>query len=244
MEATLIWSAAVLIILVIFLPYFLKFKKTQNRDLKRKQEARRLGSDKPIAQYPQIDIFKCIGCGACVDACPEGGVLGIVNGKATIINGLRCVGHGRCADACPVEGIQVGLGDITTRDDIPILNEFNETNIPGLYIAGELGGLALIRNAISQGRRVMERIAEIVKESPQNGTENDVIIVGAGPAGLSAGLTALRHGLSYLIVDQQGAGGTILHYPRKKLVMTRPVEIPLYGWLKRPEYSKEELLDI
>ena len=244
METMFIWGITIFVILIIFIPYLIQFRKKMNRDLALKKEARILGADKPIAQYPQIDQLKCIGCGACVDACPEGGVLGIVFGKATIINGLKCVGHGMCAEACPVQGITVGLGDISKRDDIPLLDEHFQTNIPGIYIAGELGGLALIRNAIAQGNHAVEHIAETINESYKSSDVLDVVIVGAGPAGLSAGLTAIKHHLSYILLDQQGTGGTILHYPRKKLVMTHPVEIPLYGWLDKPEYSKEELLNI
>lgn len=243
MESILIWAVAIVVVAAIFIPYFIKYRRQQNAALELKKEAVRLGADKPIAQYPQIDELRCIGCGACVDACPEGDVLGIVFGKATVINGLKCVGHGRCAEACPVMGIKVGLGDIKKRDDIPVMNEFNETNIPGIYIAGELGGLALIRNAVSQGKMVIETIAEKAKRSTHDDIK-DVVIVGAGPAGMSAALTALQNKLSYVVLDQQGFGGTILHYPRKKLVLTRPIEIPLYGWLNKPEYSKEELLDI
>ena len=243
MESIIVWAIVILLILFIFVPYVIKIRQTYRSGLERKKEAEVLGADRPVAQYPQIDYIRCIGCGACVKACPEGDVLGLVSGKATIINGLRCVGHGLCAEACPVNGLKVGLGDIKSRDDIPLLSSHNETNIPGLYIAGELAGLALIKNAISQGRMVIDKIAEQIKRS-DNESIRDVIIVGAGPAGLSATLSAIQHRLSYLLIDQQEAGGTILQYPRKKLVMTHPVEIPLYGWLKRPEYSKEELLDI
>lgn len=243
MESLLIWIIAGALTLIIFVPYFLKFRKQQKADYARKQEATALGADKAIAQFPQIDQERCIGCAACVAACPEGDVLGIVFGKATVINGLKCVGHGRCAEACPVQGITVGLGDISKRDDIPFMDEHNQTNIPGLYIAGELGGLALIKNAISQGNKVVEHIAASLEPSPENGVY-DIVIVGAGPAGISAALTAKKHNLSCLLLDQQGFGGTILQYPRKKLVMTRPIEIPLYGWLKNPEYEKEELLAI
>jgi putative YpdA family bacillithiol system oxidoreductase len=243
METLVVWIAAAILISLIFIPYLLKFRKSQKVGLAQKQEAESLGADKPVAQYPQIDYYKCIGCGACIDACPEHNVLGIVAGKASIINGLKCVGHGKCAEACPVEGIQVGLGDIKNRPDIPVLSDDYETNIPNMYIAGELAGLALIKNALSQGNKVVEKIASTYNKLNSNGCY-DVLIVGAGPAGLSAALTAIKHELSYKIIDQQGAGGTILQYPRKKLVMTKPVEIPLYGWLKKPEYEKEELLDI
>jgi thioredoxin reductase (NADPH) len=245
-ESQIIWSATLLLFLLLVIPYYLKFRRQQKQGAAQKAESVRLGADRPIAQYPQIDQLRCIGCGSCVAACPEGGVLGVVNGKATIINGLKCVGHGLCAEACPVEGIHVGLGDIRQRDDIPAMNEYNETNIAGIYIAGELGGLALIRNAISQGRQVVETIQAraMDKTAGAGKSETDLIIIGAGPAGLSAALTAIKYNISYLLIDQQNIGGTILQYPRKKLIMTRPVEIPLYGWLNHAEYSKEELLNV
>lgn len=243
MESLLIWIITVVIALAIFVPYYLKFRQKQKADIERKQEAQSLGIDKPRAQFPFINEVECIGCGSCVEACPEGDVLGVVFGKATVINGLRCVGHGMCEQVCPVGAIEVGLGDIKTRDDIPILTDYNETTIPGIYIAGELGGLSLIRNAISQGRRAVEHIAANLERADSKHIK-DVIIVGAGPAGLSASLTAIQNDLNYQVIDQQEPGGTILQYPRKKLVMTQKFEIPLYGWLKQDEYSKEELLEI
>ncbi len=242
LENMIIWVVIIIVAAMVIIPALRKHRRTMKQDFARKKEAVMLGADKAIAQHPQIDEFLCIGCGACVDACPEGSVLGIVMGKATIINGLKCVGHGLCAEACPVEGIVVGLGDTSHRDDIPFMKENRETNLPGVYIAGELGGLALIKNAINQGTEVVEDIAGRI--SPSNNGVLDVLVVGAGPSGMSAALTAVKHKLSYLVIDQEDAGGTILQYPRKKLVMTKPVEIPLYGTLKRPEYTKEELLDI
>ena len=229
--------------ILIVLPYLIKERKSRKTDHARKKEAVHLGADRAIAQHPQIDALKCIGCGACVDACPENSVLGIVSGKAVIINGLKCIGHGLCEEACPVEGIKIGLGDISKRDDIPVMDEYQQTNISGMYFAGELGGLALIKNAINQGKKVVEHIAQNIKPSTDESIK-DVVVIGAGPAGLSAALTAKKNNLSFEVLDQQGTGGTILQYPRKKVVMTKPVEIPLYGKLTKPEYSKEELLDI
>jgi putative YpdA family bacillithiol system oxidoreductase len=242
-ESQIIWIVFISLPLIMVLSYFLRLKHRRKSDENRKIEAQSLGVDKPLTQYPQIDYYRCIGCGACVKACPEGGVLGLVQGKATIINGLKCVGHGLCAEACPVNGIKVGLGDIKSRDDIPILSSSNETNLPGIYIAGELGGLALIKNAISQGNKVVKEMAKS-ERMQSNQDDFDLVIIGAGPAGLSAALTAKQHNLKYLLIDQQGVGGTILQYPRKKVVMTRPVEVPLYGMLKKHEYTKEELLEI
>jgi putative YpdA family bacillithiol system oxidoreductase len=243
MESSIIWLSALLLFFIIFIPYFFKFRRSQKMNLERQKEARELGIDKPTSQYPFIDQVKCIGCGSCILACPEGDVLGIVHGKAAVINGLRCVGHGLCEPACPVSAIKVGLGDIKKRDDIPVMDEYNQTNVDGIYIAGELGGLSLIKNAIEQGRKTVERIAELKKDSGHPDIY-DVVIVGAGPAGLSAALTAEQNKLYYRVFDRQELGGTILQYPRQKLVMTQPVSIPMFGDIEKTELSKEQLLEI
>ena len=240
-EELIIWGAAGFFVLVMTLPPILKFRKQKVLSVKEREEAVALGINKPIAQFPIVNQQICIGCGSCIDACPEGGVLALVSGKAAIVNGIRCIGHGECAMACPVEGITMGLGDLSKREDIPSLDGEFETNIPGLFVIGELGGMALIRNAIIQGSQVVKKLAEGYQKREH---ALDLCIVGAGPAGLTAALAAKQEGLSFCLIDQQKAGGTILQYPKKKLVLTQPVEIPLYGTLKKREYRKEELLDI
>lgn len=243
----LIWALAVVVGVAIFLPYWVIFRRRLERDRLRRAEATRLGIDRPMAQYPFVDVLKCIGCGACTSACPEGDVLGIVGGTAVVVNGLRCVGHGRCETACPVEAIEVGMGDLKGRSDVPILSENLETTVPGIYVVGELGGLALVRNAASQGRQVVEDIAAGLTNdsSSRDSRVLDVVIVGAGPAGLSAALTAHSIGLSYLVLEKENdLGGTLLHYPRRKMVLTQELELPPWGSLRQEEYQKEELLDI
>src|SRR5918995_4088577 len=198
-ESVLLWTVAALVVIAIVAPSVVRFRRRHHKDQDRKTEAAALGIDRPMAQYPYIDARRCIGCGACVLACPEGDVLGIVGGTATVINGLRCVGHGRCEEACPVGAIQVGLGDLKSRADVPLLDDHYQTTVPGIYVVGELGGLSLVRNAAFQGRQVIEHLPRTEKTPGIL----DVAIVGAGPAGLSAGLTAATSGLSYAVFERE-----------------------------------------
>jgi len=245
-EPGLVWLLATVVVVAIVVPYLVRFRQRVRRDQERKAEASQLGIDRPVAQYPFVDDRFCIGCGACVAACPEGDVLGIVGGTAVVVNALRCVGHGRCEIACPVEALEVGLGDLKSRDDIPLLDDDLQASVPGIYVAGELGGLALVRNATLQGRKVIRAIAEEgALGGGGDGSVVDVAIVGAGPAGLSAALTAKDKNLSYVVFEKEAnLGGSLLHYPRRKMVLTQPVELSPWGRLEREEYQKEELLEI
>ena len=243
----LTWGVSFAVVAAIVLPYVLAFRRRRHADRTRKEEAVRLGVDRPAAQFPFIDPMRCIGCGTCVDACPEGDVLGIVGGTATVVNGLKCVGHGRCEIACPVGAIQVGLGDLKSRRDIPLLDEWQETTVPGVFIAGELAGLALVKNAIAQARKVVERVAQLAPavRRTDGGRAFDLLVVGAGPAGLAAAAAARERSLSHVVLEQESdLGGTIFHYPRKKLVLVQPVDIPFVGRLREAEYAKEDLLGL
>jgi thioredoxin reductase len=244
-EPWVIWGGSALLVAAIVLPYFVQFRRRNRRDGARKAEAERLGTDKAVAQYPFVDPALCIGCGACVDACPEYDVLGVVGGTATVINGMRCVGHGACERACPVGAIEVGLGDVKSRADIPVTDGWHETSVPGLFVVGELGGLALIRNAVSEGTRAVERIAQRQGGPGRGDGVLDLAVVGAGPAGLSAALAAVERRLTHVVLEQETSlGGTVLHYPRRKLVLVQQVDLPLGGRLKEAEYGKEEILDL
>jgi len=205
-------------------------------------EAKARGADRPVGQYPHIDPLLCLGCASCIRACPEDGVLGLANGVAHVIQKAKCIGHARCAEACPVGALTVGLGDVSSRTDLPRLTDDLETTVPGVYIAGELGGLALIRHAVAQGVQAVESIASRGPAS-SNGAA-DLLIVGAGPAGLAASLKATELGLAYATIDQDDIGGTVRKYPRRKLVMTQPVDLPLHGRLRKSEYRKEHLIDL
>jgi thioredoxin reductase/NAD-dependent dihydropyrimidine dehydrogenase PreA subunit len=198
------------------------------------------GLTEPPSLHPLIDGSRCIGCGSCVTACPEGGVLGLIGGKAELIEPALCIGHGECRTACPTEAIELVFGTERRGMDIPHVRGNFETNVPGLFIAGELGGMGLIRNAIEQGRQAIESIRRLASETTDGVL--DVVIVGAGPAGIAASLAAKQHGLRFVTVEQDTLGGTVAQFPRGKLVMTAPAELPLVGRMYFRETTKEELL--
>jgi thioredoxin reductase (NADPH) len=235
---------ASLVFVVPMVIYLLRMRKMQARANAAAEQGEVL-SGGPRAQHPQIDLSKCIGCGSCVRACPEGDVLAVVAGKASIVNANKCIGHGLCAEACPVEAIRLANVAPSMRADLPFLTPEYETNIRNMFIAGELGGLALIKNAVNQGRDCIDTITKRLATESLDRSEDiyDVCIVGAGPAGISASLRAIENGLCYIALEQNEIGGTVAKYPRQKLVMTSPVEFPLYGKFKKMSLSKEEILD-
>jgi len=209
--------------------------------------ARARGSHRARLQYPHVDLTRCLGCGTCVKACPEDGVLEMIHGQAVVVHGARCVGHGRCAEECPTGAIVVTLGDLADRRDIPALSERLESpQVPGLFLAGELTGFALIRTAIAQGTAVANEVARRLDEGDAPSGEDawDLCVVGAGPAGIACSLQAKARGLASVTIEQDTLGGTVSKYPRRKLVMTQPVELPLHGRLARTSYRKEELVEL
>jgi thioredoxin reductase/NAD-dependent dihydropyrimidine dehydrogenase PreA subunit len=201
-------------------------------------EARASGLTEPPSLHPVINPVLCVGSGGCARACPEK-ALGIVNGKAVLVNPSHCIGHGACAAACPAEAITLVFGTEKRGMDIPYVQPSFETNVRGIYIAGELGGMGLVRKAAEQGRQAMQNIAK----QRSRGDELDVLIVGAGPAGLTATLGAMEHKLRFATIEQEDSlGGTVYHYPRNKIVMTQPVTLPIVGTARLGEISKESLL--
>ncbi len=202
------------------------------------------GLDQPPSLHPEIDPMICIGCRSCVAACPEQPahqVLGMIKNKARLIGPADCIGHGACKTACPVGAIKLVFGTATRGIDLPVVKPDFETDVPGLYIAGELGGMGLIRNAIEQGRQAMDSIAK--KVSAKHSNALDVVIVGAGPAGISASLGAKAKKLKSATIEQDSLGGTVAHFPRRKLVMTPPADLPIVGKVQFKEVSKETLIE-
>ena len=151
------------------------------------------------------------------------------------MNPSACIGHGACAASCPFDAIKLVFGTERRGVDIPNVKPNFETNVPGIFIAGELGGMGLIRKAVEQGRQAITTI----KGMAGGGPELDAVIVGAGPAGIAAGLGAIQHKLKYLVIEQEESlGGTVYHYPRNKIAMTAPVQLPLIGKMKFNEVDE------
>jgi thioredoxin reductase/ferredoxin len=232
----------VMALVVIIALYARRQRRIHSRDLSVLEDTIASGMTEPASLHPLIDASKCLGCGACVKACPETShhdVLGLIDGKAVLIGPTECIGHGACKTACPFDAITLVFGTERRGLDIPILKPNFESNVPGIFVAGELGGMGLIKNALTQGRQALEAIAKAGLKRPG---ALDVLIVGAGPAGLAASLAAKKMGLAYQTIEQEALGGAVFQYPRGKLVMTAPVELPIVGKVQFRNTSKEELL--
>lgn len=230
-----IYGAAFVVVVALYLRRQRQRQDTHNAKL---QQAVEGGLLEPPSLHPVVNPTRCMGSGACVKACPEP-ALGVVNGKATLVNAAHCIGHGACAAACPVEAISLVFGTEKRGIDIPNVTPQFETNVPGIFIAGELGGMGLVRKAAEQGRQAVNTL----RKKARGNADYDVVIVGCGPAGLSAGLSAIEHKLRYKLLEQEDSlGGAVYHYPRHKVTMTAPVDLALIGKVKFGEVQKEKLL--
>ena len=241
-DTALVWGIGVILVVVTTVPFVIRQRRKERRTQDAEVRAKREGLDIPASLHPVINPELCIGTGSCLSACPEKDILGIRTGQAVAVSPANCIGHGLCERSCPVEAIQLVFGTDTRGVEIPRIRENFETNVPGLFIVGELGGMGLIRNAFAQGKECVENFGR--DRQSQAGHDLDLVIVGCGPAGLSAALTAKAMGLRIAVLEREDIGGTVRHYPRKKLVMTEPVTIPGYGKVGSREIIKEDLMRI
>ncbi len=242
---TFIAAAIAIAIATFFLHRYLSALKKHDELARQVTEKAKLYSEAPKGLHPHIDADRCIGCATCTAVCPEGDVLAMLNGKAVIAHGQQCIGHGLCAAACPVGAIEMVMASPSVSADTPYLTPEYESTIENLFVIGELGGLALIKNAVNQGRQCIDIITRRIGRSHPLKTGQgiyDVVIVGAGPAGISASLRAIENKLSYITIERDEVGGTVAKFPRQKVVTTSPLDFPLYGKLKKTELSKEHLL--
>jgi thioredoxin reductase (NADPH) len=242
LEKIVVYAFALILAVTLVLLYLRKKNRASKVVEEKIKKAKEAGMHEPVSLHPYIDETRCIQTGACITACHEHDILGIRNGKATIINASRCVGHGACFHACPTEAISLRIGTEKRGVELPHINTNFETNVSGIFIAGELGGMGLIKNATIQGRQAAENIAKSIKKD--HGAAYDLIIIGAGPAGIAASLTAKKLGLKFMVLEQDTLGGTVFTFPRKKIVMTSPMDLPLVGKVKLYETSKAELLEL
>jgi len=242
LEKVVIYSLVILFCLVIVFIYLRKQKRESKKVEEKIFIAKRDGMYEPVSLHPVIDEGSCIRTGACIAACPEKDILGIKDGKATTINASKCIGHGACFHACPTEAITLIIGTEKRGVELPHINQNFETNVDGIYIAGELGGMGLIKNAVEQGRQAVENLAKTLRKAHL--ATYDLVIIGAGPAGISASLTAKKHNLNFLTLEQDTLGGTVFTFPRQKIVMTSAMDLPMYGKVKLFETSKSALLDL
>lgn len=240
-EQIVIYSLVALLCIAVVAIYLRKQSRESRIVSAKIKKAKEEGLYEPVSLHPVVD-HNCIKTGACIAACPEHDILGIVNGRATTINASQCIGHGACFHACPTQAITLVIGTEKRGVDLPHVNQNFETNVSGIFIAGELGGMGLIRNAVEQGKQAVENMVKSIKKD--HGAMYDLIVVGAGPAGISAALKAKMLKLNAIILEQDSLGGTVYTFPRSKIVMTAPMDIPLYGKLKLYETSKKELLDL
>lgn len=283
-EQVVIYGSVALFTVLIVVIYLIVQSRVSRRTFSKIEQAKKDGLHEPVSLHPVVDPNSCIQTGACISACPEKDILGIYKGKAMAINTSQCIGHGACFHACPTQAITLCIGTEKRGVDLPHVQPTFESNVPGLYIAGELGGMGLIKNAVEQGKQAVENMVRkskqvkqpaaarvdetarltqsevqdnetsgkgIREEAQGNGTAGkgndaayDLVIVGAGPAGISASLAARKHGMKAITLDQDSLGGTVYTFPRSKIVMTSPMDLPLFGKVKMVETSKSELLDL
>jgi len=225
------------------------WNRSKNHRISKKvlEEAVASGMTEPASIHPVIDHVRCLGCASCVIACPERSknVLGVIHGKAHLLNPTHCIGHGACKTACPFDAIDLVFGTEKRGVDIPQVDENFQTDVPGVYIAGELGGMGLIRNAVTQGVQAVDSISnlESIKQGKSINGVIDLVIVGAGPAGIAASLAAKDKKLDFVTLEQDSLGGTVSHYPRGKIVMTAPAVLPIVGKMQFRETTKEALME-
>lgn len=241
-EQLIIYSAVILFCLIIVVIYLRKQKKESKQVEAKIATAKAEGLYEPVSLHPVIDENSCIRTGACVAACPEKDIIGIKDGKATTINASKCIGHGACFHACPTQAITLCIGTEKRGVELPHINQNFETNVDGIFIAGELGGMGLIKNAVEQGKQAVDNIVKSLRKEHQ--ASYDLVIVGAGPAGISASLTAKKYNLKFLTLEQDTLGGTVYTFPRQKIVMTSAMDLPLYGKVKLFETNKPALLEL
>ncbi|MDT7541758.1 MAG: hypothetical protein QOE33_1662 [Acidobacteriota bacterium] len=191
----------------------------------------------PRYPHPVIITERCIGCHACVEACPHD-VLAVVDGFATPIAREQCVEDTSCQVECPVSPkacIVVNTTKAIPKRKVPARDARFETNVAGCYIVGDVSGTPLIKNAANEGADVIRHVIEDLGQSPaEPNAQLDLVIIGAGPAGLSAAVLAAQAGLRYVAIEQDRLLATIEAYPANKYVYFKPETMQSRGGIDVP----------
>ena len=195
-----------------------------------------------------INDDRCTGCDACVAVCPTN-VLDLVSNKSRVLRFEDCIQCEACMFACPTEAlVMFPEGGQPPPLKVPEIDETFQTAVPGQYLIGEVAGKPLVKNAANLGRAVVEHMLQTGLRAGMIGQDDsnvDVAIVGSGPGGLSAALSCIQRGLSYVVLEkEQLLASTIARYPKGKLVMAEPYDTVNVSLLPVFDSSKEQLIPI
>ena len=207
----------------------------------------------PAADGPRILVHdinddRCTGCDACVAVCPTN-VLDLVANKSRVLRFEDCIQCEACMFACPTEAlVMFPEGSVPPPLKVPEVDDNFQTVVPGQYLIGEVAGKPLVKNAANLGRAVVEHMLVTGLRGGaigQGDSTVDVAIVGSGPGGLSAALTCIQRGLSYVVLEkEQLIASTIARYPKGKLVMAEPYDTQNLSLLPVFDSNKEQLIPI
>jgi thioredoxin reductase/ferredoxin len=195
-----------------------------------------------------VNDDRCTGCDACVLVCPTD-VLELKSNKSRVIRFGDCIQCEQCANVCPTSALVMHYeGTEPPPVLVPDLDEYYQSKVPGLYLLGEAAGKPLVKNAVNLGRAVIEHALRSGLRpgalAPMNSPSMpclDVVIVGSGPAGLSAALSCVQRKLSCVVIEKDAfVASTIARYPKGKKVMAEPYDIRCVGLLPVWDSTKEQ----
>jgi len=113
----------------------------------------------------------------------------------------------------------------------PQIDRQRQSNLAGLFVIGDLAGASVIKLAMEQGVEVIKHIAALPDARAVGSDSYDVIVIGAGAAGLNAALAAQEHGLRCLVLEKSKIASTIEDFPEGKWIYAEPDQTPPKGKL-------------
>jgi thioredoxin reductase/NAD-dependent dihydropyrimidine dehydrogenase PreA subunit len=131
-----------------------------------------------------------------------------------------------------------------TVEPLPEARHDGSTSVPGVYVVGDLTGIPLLKFSLDTGARAVERVAaDLGGERANAGGILDLVIVGAGVAGVAAAIEAKRRGLSYKLLEAREPFSTIVDFPKAKPIYTYPRSMKPAGSLQVTATVKEPLVE-